>query len=100
MKIILTTTEYLLKEGTKTVYEQHELNKNTEISNVQYKNYIDSCKFFRKAGGSETVTFKCKSRTTRKRDDKGYTSHGYNVIKIVSISPNRKEKIVRTFDFQ
>ena len=56
------------------------------ISKENYLNIINSCKFFRDLGGIERLT-------------KGYTYVGYVPVKLNSISPDKKEKVVRTFEF-
>ena len=61
----------------------------TEESNISKENYlniVNSCKFFRNLGGYERLT-------------KNYTYAGYIPTSLNSISPDRKEKIVRTFTF-
>ena len=61
----------------------------TEESNISKENYlniVNSCKFFRNLGGYERMT-------------KGYTYAGYIPTSLNSISPDRKEKVVRTFTF-
>ena len=57
------------------------------ISKENYLNIINSCKFFRDLGGNERLT-------------KGYTYVGYVPVKLNSISPDKKEKIVREFTFE
>lgn len=83
--IQLTETRYQLKEGTKTAYKQESV-KTEEITEKQHFMYEDSCSFFRRLGGSETVT-------------RGYTCAGYKMTKLVSKSPDRKTKVVREFKF-
>ena len=46
----------------------------------------ETLKWFRNLGGSETAT-------------KEYTSRGYNITKLVSTSPNKQERTIRTFNF-
>lgn len=86
MTITMTKTSQVLKDGTKTVFQTVDV-KTSEIDEQTFKNIVDASPFFGRLGGSETVT-------------KGYTSHGYQVVKIVSKSPNRDEKTIRTFDFK
>jgi len=81
----MTKTSYELKEGTKTVYVETE-KQYSFIDETEYNNIVDSSPFFRRLGGSETAT-------------KNYTCRGYKVVQLVSKSPDRQRKIVRTFDF-
>ena len=85
MKIELIKTEYTLKAGTKTVYTEVETERK-EITEAEYNNIIDSVSFFRRLGGTETIT-------------KNYTSRGYRPVKLVSKSPCKETKIVREFIF-
>lgn len=86
--IELTKTEFLRNPNTKTTYIQ-ESKEVKEITEKQYNSIVsdDTLKFFRRLGGSETAT-KC------------YTSRGYKVVKLVSISPDKKLKTVREFQFK
>lgn len=84
--ITLKETRLELKEGTKTVYNITEDKPSTEITEDHYNNYIDSAPFSRRLGGFETMT-------------RGYTCKGYKVVKIVSKSPCKTEKVIREFDF-
>jgi hypothetical protein len=74
-----------LKPGTKTVWLSVKT-KNTELSETDYNRVVDASPFFRRLGGSETHT-------------KNYTSRGYKTVQIVSKSPCRTLKTVRTFEF-
>ncbi|MCI7208357.1 MAG: hypothetical protein MSA15_20500 [Clostridium sp.] len=56
------------------------------ITKEYYLNIINSCKFFRNLGGYERLT-------------SGYTYSGYIPTQLNSISPDKKEKIVRSFEF-
>ena len=56
------------------------------ISKEIYLNFINSCKFFRNLGGYERLT-------------NGYTYSGYIPVQLNSISPDKQEKIVRSFEF-
>ena len=49
-------------------------------------NIVDVSPFFRRLGGSETVK-------------KGYTTRGYRVVEIISKSPDRTKKTIRSFNF-
>jgi len=85
--ITLTQTHQVLKDGTKTVYIDSQVEPEKEITEEHYNNYVDSAPFFRRLGGSETLT-------------RGYTCQGYKVVKMVSKSPDRTEKVIRTFNFK
>jgi hypothetical protein len=82
-KIIKLITAYYNKVGTKWVEQGIEINNITE---VEYNNFIDSKGFFTKIGAFE-------------KHKKNYTCEGYIVTEIHTISPDRKEKIVREFVF-
>ena len=56
------------------------------ISKENYLNIINSVKFFRGLGGFERLT-------------NGYTYAGYIPVELNSISPDKKEKILRSFEF-
>lgn len=60
--------------------------KEENISKETYLNVINSCKFFRNLGGFERLT-------------KNYTYAGYIPVSLNSISPDRQEKVYRTFTF-
>ena len=81
----LTRIEYVLKEGTETVYIETE-REVYQIPEHHYNNIVDGMRFFRRLGGTETAT-------------RSYTSRGFKVVKLVSKSPDRQTKIVRTFNF-
>lgn len=87
MKIILCETRYSLKDNTKTVYQIDSVIDKT-ISEQQLKNITDkqTLKFFRRLGGSETLT--C-----------GYTCRGYMPVILVSTSPDKKTRIIREFEY-
>jgi len=58
-----------------------------EIVNVQHHHNMtcdDTCRWFRRLGGSESVT-------------RSYTSQGYIVTRLVSMDPGRTVRKVRTF---
>ena len=69
------------KTGSKWVLSE---SKEENISKENYLNIINSCKFFRGLGGYERLI-------------KGYTYVGYIPVELNSISPDKKEKIVRSF---
>ena len=81
----LTTIRSERKEGTKTVYTEKERTVEN-IDREKYNNIVDAAPFFRRLGGSEYL-------------ERGYTSRGYNVIKIISKSPCKDLKTERIFYF-
>ena len=58
--------------------------KEENITKECYLNIVNSCKFFRNLGGYERLI-------------SGYTYRGYIPVESNSISPDKKEKIVRSF---
>ena len=56
------------------------------INKEYYLNIVNSVKFFRNLGGFERLT-------------SGYTYAGYIPIELNSISPDKQEKIIRSFEF-
>ena len=86
-RIVMHTETQTIKEGTKTVWKT-EAKEVKQIDEEHYENVVckDTLKFFRRLGGSETVT-------------KAYTSAGYMVVKLVSTNPDRSIRKVRSFDF-
>lgn len=78
---------YKLKEGTKTAYKLVELETN-ELTKEQYNRTVstETQKEFRRFGGSETA-------------QKDYTCFGYLITKLISKSPDKTTKIVRTYKF-
>jgi hypothetical protein len=56
------------------------------ITEEEYNNIIDSCKFFKKLGGVE-------------RSVRNYTCRGFKVVKLTSISPDKETKVIREFNF-
>ena len=56
------------------------------IAKENYLNIINSVKFFRGLGGFERLT-------------NGYTYAGYIPVQLNSISPDKQEKIIRSFEF-
>lgn len=77
-----TTTKYYKIGG-----KWHEAENGTSVEIVPgnyYLNTVASIPVFRGLGGSERVTM-------------GYTCAGYIPVQVSSISPDRKEKIVRRF---
>lgn len=59
-----------------------------EISREFYNNTVDpkAIRFFRRLGGVETV-------------QKDYTERGFLPVRILSTSPDRQTRFIRTFDF-
>lgn len=64
----LTKLSQTRKPGTKTAW-QTDQTEVMEITEAQYNSTIDACPFFRRMGGSETLT-------------REYTSWGYKVTQI------------------
>ena len=85
--IYLTTTKQEKKEGTKTVFVTVST-KTQEVTREQHRNATEegTVKYFRRLGGSETI-------------ERGYTSQGYNVVKITSTSPDKERRTIREYDF-
>ena len=81
----LTTTKYELKDGTKTVYIETTQSEEG-FTEESYNNIVESAPFFRRLGGSETLT-RC------------YTSQGYKVYRLVSKSPCKTMKTIREFNW-
>ena len=82
----LVVKRYELKEGTKNAWKETETEQERSITEQEYNNIVDASPFFRRLGGSEY-------------QEKGYTSKGYNTVKIISKSPNRTQKTIRWFIF-
>ena len=60
--------------------------KEENITKECYLNIVNSVKFFRNLGGFERLT-------------SGYTYSGYIPVQLNSISPDKQEKIIRSFEF-
>jgi spore coat polysaccharide biosynthesis predicted glycosyltransferase SpsG len=86
MKITLHHQKFILKTGTKTVYELNS-EETKAVTLEQHKNAVDAAPWFRRLGGSETLT-------------REYTKQGYQVTQIVSKSPDRQTKVIRKYKFQ
>ena len=84
MNITLKVERYELKAGTKGIWTLTETEEAHPITEEQHNNIIEAAPFFRNLGGSETL-------------QKSYTSAGNVVTKIISKSPDRTQKTVRTF---
>ncbi len=80
-------TEQRLEKTGKVTFKVIE-QETKLIDKTQYNNIVcdDTLKWFRRLGGTESVT-------------RGYTSRGYNVVKLVSTCPNKENKTIRTFEF-
>ena len=87
MKIFMTKKEYELKTKTKTVFILVG-EETREITKEEYENITndDTLSFFRRLGGSEYA-------------ERTYTKYGYFITRLISKSPDRETKIVRTFKF-
>lgn len=88
IQITLTTTEQRKNPNTKTSYITIE----TESKVIDSKQHglitnEDTCKWFRRLGGSETKTM-------------AYTCDGYKCVKLISTSPDRDIKKIREFNFK
>lgn len=83
--IIETKTKLEKKQGTKNAYK--EISKEVTEEQHRLTTNEDTCKWFRRLGGSESVT-------------RGYTYAGYLVVKLVSTSPDRERKTVREYKFK
>lgn len=81
-KIIMTRMDFR-KEGNKWVGNEKVAE---EITHEQYENFVNSKSAFKKMGFYE-------------KHNKSYTYAGYVVTEINSITPDRKQKKLRTFDF-
>ena len=88
IKIILTTTTKEKKPGTKNAYKVVEVTTE-EVTEKQHQMATsdDTCKWFRRLGGSESVT-------------KAYTCAGYVPIQVISTSPDKQIKKVREYSFK
>lgn len=78
---------YTKKQGFKNAYQLTETEE-SKIDSLQYSRITstDTCKWFRRLGGSETAT-------------REYTCNGYTVTKLISTSPDKQIKKVREFNF-
>lgn len=86
--ITLTETKLYKNPHTKTTY----LQESKEVKEIAEKEYnlntnSNTIKWFRRLGGSETVT-------------RGCTCDGYKVVKLISTSPDKLNKTVREFNFK
>ena len=88
MEITMTKTSLVKNPDTKTTYIV-EGQKTEQITKENYQNIVskDTQKWFRNLGGSETA-----KRT--------YTSRGYLITKLISISPDKQNKSIYQFKFK
>jgi hypothetical protein len=84
--ITLAETRYIKNPDTKTTYIEVE-KEVKEVTEREHFLYFDSVKWFRRLGGSESIT-------------KGYTCNGYVGTKLISTSPDKQIKVVREFNFK
>ena len=88
VQITLTETRQIKNPNTKTTYT----NESVEVKNIdslQYSRIVsdDTCKWFRRLGGSESKTM-------------SYTCNGYCCTQLISKSADRQIKVIRSFDFK
>jgi hypothetical protein len=84
--ITLTETSYIKNPDTKTTYIEVE-KEVKEVTEREHYLYFDSVKWFRRLGGSKSIT-------------KSYTCNGYVGTKLISTSPDKQIKVVREFNFK
>lgn len=87
MDILMQKITFEKNPNTKTTYIEVD-NTFESISQEQYNNITNdsTLKWLRRLGGSETSI-------------KGYTCMGYLTTKLISTSPTKETKIIRTFKF-
>jgi hypothetical protein len=83
MKIEMKVTTFELS-GSKFVEVSEKMKF---IDEIELSMLIESCKFFRKLGGTETV-------------NRNYTCRGYMPVKLTSKSPDKATKVVREFIYE
>ena len=88
VQITLTEKRYVKNPNTKTTY----ILETTETKNVTERQHSlatgdDTCKWFRRLGGSETKQMQ-------------YTCSGYKCTKLTSVSPDKQTKIIREYQFE
>lgn len=88
MNFFITETKqtYQRKPGTKTAWIPTK-GESRLVDEEQWRRVEESAPFFRRAGGSETV-------------QREYTMLGYRAWRIISVSPDRQTKIVRTYSVE
>ena len=86
-EIKMTRTKLEKNPNTKTTYLEVE-SKVEMIDWLQYERITgkDTLQWFRRCGGSEHAT----------RD---YTCEGYLITRLISTSPDKQNKTIRTFEF-
>ena len=87
IQIELTETTFTKNPNTKTSYIKE--NQETKLIDERQHGLItsdDTCKWFRRLGGSETKQM-------------AYTCNGYKCVKLTSVSPDKQIKKVREFKF-
>lgn len=84
----MTKTSLIKNPNTKTTYII-EGEKTEQITKQHYENITSkqTQKWFRRLGGSETAR-------------RSYTSRGYLITKLTSVSPNKQNKSIYTFKFK
>lgn len=87
-QIDMTTKTYHPTQSGKGFQKQAATIEYETINQTVYENITsdDTLRFFRRLAGSESAI----------RD---YTSAGYRIVKLISISPDKDRRIVREFSF-
>jgi len=86
-KIELTTIKQVKKEGTATVWlEESKTVESVTLDQHDKATNEDTVKWFRRLGGSESVT-------------KNYTYEGYVVTDLVSTNPDKTKRTIRNYKF-
>ena len=86
---IIKNSKFEIKPGTKTVWQQVELDITDDLVLTEEQvrtRLIDSMKFFRNLGGYEKANYE-------------YTCCGYVPYEMISKSPCKTSKKIRTFDW-
>lgn len=84
--ITMTRTEYERTDSGKSWARKPVDTETATVSAENYYNCVDAIPFFRNLGGTERV-------------ERGYTAFGYIPVRLTSVSPDRKRKIVREWRF-
>lgn len=89
IKIKMKRSEYERTESGKSWKTKPVETETREVDELFYKNFTapETSKFFRRLGGYE-------------KREKDYTSYGFRVVRVVSISPDRSIKIETQFSFR
>jgi len=87
-QVILTKTKQVKKPNTKTVWLTESV-ETEEVTLSQHNKATNdgTLKWFRRLGGSETVT-------------RSYTCVGYLPTKVVSTGPDKQERTIREYEFK